>query len=190
MKKNNILNLTRPITLVGMMGSGKTLIGKLLSKKILLPFVDLDREIEKIEKRTIKKIFSENTENIFRKLEGKVLSQFLDSQPKIIATGGGAFANTNTRRIILKKSISIWLKVATKNLIRRVKYAKNRPLLNDVDIKEKMQELVKNRYPFYKQADITIDSNGAPETIVRNICQTITIAKSNKQDTSQEKSRH
>lgn len=173
MKQNNIFNLTKPIALVGMMGSGKTLIGKLLSKEILLPFVDLDREIERVEKKTIKKIFDEKNESFFRKLEEKTLLQLLDSSPRIIATGGGTFVSTSTRKIILKKSTSIWLKVEVKNLIKRIKYAKNRPLLNNVNAKEKIKELVKNRYPLYKQAKIIVDSNGKPETIVKKICQEI-----------------
>ena len=187
MQQNNIFNLTKPIVLVGMMGSGKTLIGRLLSKKISLPFVDLDQEVEKIEKRTIKKIFEEKNEGFFRKVEEKTLLKFLDSRPKIIATGGGAFISTRIRKIILKRSISIWLKVETKSLVERIKYSKKRPLLNNVDTKEKIEELVKNRYPFYKQAKIVIDSNSTPENIVKKICQKISIMGSDNEKILQEK---
>jgi len=187
MQQNNIFNLTKPIVLVGMMGSGKTLIGRLLSKKISLPFVDIDQEVEKIEKRTIKKIFEEKNEGFFRKVEEKTLLKFLDSRPKIIATGGGTFISARIRKIILKRSISIWLKVETKSLVERIKYSKKRPLLNNVDTKEKIEELVKNRYPFYKQAEIVIDSNSTPKNIVKKICQKISIIGSDNEKILQEK---
>ena len=134
-----------------------------------------------------KKIFEEKNEGFFRKVEEKTLLKFLDSRPKIIATGGGTFISTRIRKIILKRSISIWLKVETKSLVERIKYSKKRPLLNNVDTKEKIKELVKNRYPFYKQAKIVIDSNSTPKNIVKKICQKISIMGSDNENILQEK---
>ena len=166
MQQNNIFNLTKPIVLVGMMGSGKTLIGRLLSKKISLPFVDLDQEVEKIEKRTIKKIFEEKNEGFFRKVEEKTLLKFLDSRPKIIATGGGTFISTRIRKIILKRSISIWLKVETKSLVERIKYSKKRPLLNNKNIRLDLEKIYKERKTTYSLANHKIDCNNLNTNLI------------------------
>ena len=113
-----------------MMGVGKSTIGKLLAKRLKAKFIDVDKVIEKNEKKSIKNIFEERGEKYFRKLERKITLKFLKNKKAVIALGGGAFINKDIREVILKSSKSVWLKVGLNNLIKRYKNNNRRPLLN------------------------------------------------------------
>ena len=148
MKKN--------LVLTGMMGVGKSTIGKKLAKSLERKFVDIDKIIEKKEKNTIKEIFENKGENYFRKIEKKITLKELKKDNLVIALGGGAFINKNIRLNVLQKSISIWLDVNIKILNKRVKWTKKRPLLNKVDINKKMKDLYSKRKNIYKLANYKI----------------------------------
>ena len=141
--------MKKSLVLTGMMGVGKTTIGKLLAKKLLLKFIDVDKVIEKNQGKSIKRIFEENGEPFFREIEERITLKILKKKRAVIALGGGAFMNNQIRLKVLKSCTSIWLKVNLKSLIKRYKKNDRRPLLNtrktDVDLK-KMYELRKKIY--------------------------------------------
>ena len=156
----NIIN--RPITLIGIMGAGKTTLGKRLAKQLNLEFFDSDLEIEDFAGCTIKTIFERQGEQAFRNIEQKVLAQLLSGSNRVIATGGGAFINPDTRLLIKEKTISIWLKTSLNLAMSRVEGRDKRPLLNNVDIRKKLDQIINQRNPIYAEADITIDSEDIP----------------------------
>jgi len=143
--------LKKSLVLTGMMGVGKTTIGRLLAKRLLLKFIDVDKVIEKNQGKSIKRIFEENGEPFFREIEERITLKILKKKRAVIALGGGAFMNNQIRLKVLKSCTSIWLKVNLKSLIKRYKKNDRRPLLNtrktDVDLK-KMYELRKKIYRF------------------------------------------
>ena len=144
------------IVLVGMMGSGKSSIGKLLSKKVDLDFIDIDKKIEEKERKTISEIFSKFGEIYFRNLEEQVSIDYLKLQNKIISLGGGGFMNIKIRRNCLLKSLTFWLNWKSEILINRIKKSKKRPLaikLSTYDI----NKLIKDRSRIYKQSNCTIN---------------------------------
>ena len=161
----------KSIVLVGLMGAGKTAIGKRLATKIELPFVDADTEIEKAAGMTIKEIFEEHGEAYFRDGEQRVIARILQEEgPQILATGGGAYMNTETRKTIQKMGVSIWLKADFDVLMERVSRKSHRPLLQNEDPAAVMKSLITERYPVYQQADITVQSRDvAHEVIVDEI---------------------
>ena len=156
----NIIN--RPITLIGIMGAGKTTLGKRLAKQLNFEFFDSDLEIEDFAGCTIKTIFERQGEQAFRNIEQKVLAQLLSGSNRVIATGGGAFIDPDTRLLIKEKTISIWLKTDLNLAISRVEGRDKRPLLNNVDIRKKLDQIINQRNPIYAEADITIDSEDIP----------------------------
>ena len=156
-KENRI---TKPVVLLGMMGSGKSTIGKKLAKEIGCSFVDSDHFIEKEIGMTIKKIFSKFGEDYFRKKEKQCLNILLKKPPSVIAIGGGTFIQNEIRNKIKKTSISVWLKVNHKVLVRRCRNSRNRPLLANKDITDEIKKLINDRYPIYKEANITFENNG------------------------------
>ena len=163
MKNLPIKNIIdRPITLIGIMGAGKTTLGKRLAKQLNLEFFDSDLEIEDFAGCTIKTIFERQGEQAFRKIEQKVLAQLLSGSNRVIATGGGAFINPDTRLLIKEKTISIWLKTNLNLAMSRVEGRDKRPLLNNVDIRKKLDQIINQRNPIYAEADITIDSEDIP----------------------------
>lgn len=163
MKNLPIKNIIdRPITLIGIMGAGKTTLGKRLAKQLNLEFFDSDLEIEDFAGCTIKTIFERQGEQAFRKIEQKVLAQLLSGSNRVIATGGGAFINPDTRLLIKEKTISIWLKTSLNLAMSRVEGRDKRPLLNNVDIRKKLDQIINQRNPIYAEADITIDSEDIP----------------------------
>jgi shikimate kinase len=163
MKNLPIKNIIdRPITLIGIMGAGKTTLGKRLAKKLNLEFFDSDLEIEDFAGCTIKTIFERQGEQAFRNIEQKVLAQLLSGSNRVIATGGGAFINPDTRLLIKEKTISIWLKTSLNLAMSRVEGRDKRPLLNNVDIRKKLDQIINQRNPIYAEADITIDSEDIP----------------------------
>ena len=163
MKNLPIKNIIdRPITLIGIMGAGKTTLGKRLAKQLNLEFFDSDLEIEDFAGCTIKTIFERQGEQAFRNIEQKVLAQLLSGSNRVIATGGGAFINPDTRLLIKDKTISIWLKTNLNLAMSRVEGRDKRPLLNNVDIRKKLDQIINQRNPIYAEADITIDSEDIP----------------------------
>ncbi|RYD54891.1 MAG: shikimate kinase [Sphingomonadales bacterium] len=152
----------KPIVLIGLMGAGKTTVGRRLAQRMRLPFVDADHEIEAAAGMTVSDIFERFGEEYFRDGERRVIARLVDGTPKVIATGGGAFVNEATRALILDQAITIWLDAGTDVLADRVRRRDTRPLLRDRDPFEVLSELAKVRNPLYALAPIRVESVAAP----------------------------
>lgn len=150
------------IVLVGLMGVGKTTVGRRLAKRLNLPFVDADEEIEKAAGMAIAEIFERFGEPYFRDGERRVIARLVDGAPKIIATGGGAFMDSATRALILDKAIAVWLDADVDTLIARTAKRKVRPLLKNGNPGEILTNLAKQRNPVYAEAHLRIQSNDCP----------------------------
>ena len=148
----------RTVTLVGMMGAGKSSIGRRLALRLGVPFVDADVEIEKAAGMTINDIFAVRGEAEFRAGEARVILRLLESGPQVLATGGGAFTNPDTRTAIGAKGISIWLKAEFDVLMKRIKRRHDRPLLKTDDPGATLRKLIEERDPVYALADLTVQS--------------------------------
>jgi shikimate kinase len=161
----------RSIVLVGMMGVGKSSIGRRLASRLGVPFVDADTEIEKAAGMSIADIFARHGEADFRSGEARVIARLLDGGPQVLATGGGAVMNADTRSAIKAKGVSIWLSAELDVLMRRINKRKNeRPLLQTADPAATLRQLLVAREPFYAQADLTVQSREVPhEAIVAEI---------------------
>jgi len=160
----------RSVVLVGMMGAGKSSIGRKLAQMLGIPFMDADTEIETAADMTIPEIFSRHGEPYFRAGEARVIARLLEGGPQVLATGGGAFMRDETREAIRAKGISVWLKADYDVLARRIKRRNDRPLLKTDDPAATLRTLMDERYPVYAQADITVLSRDVPhETIVGEI---------------------
>jgi len=161
----------RSIVLVGMMGVGKSSVGRRLAARLAVPFVDADVEIEKAAGMSITDIFSHRGEEYFRSGEARVIARLLESGPQILAAGGGAFMNPNTRDLIRAKGISVWLKAELDVLLRRINKRRNdRPLLQTADPGETLRALLVEREPIYAQADLIVQSREvAHDAIVADI---------------------
>lgn len=160
----------RTIALVGMMGSGKSSIGRRLAARLAIPFVDADTEIEQAAGMTIAEIFEHHGEPYFRGGEARVIARLLDHGPQVLATGGGAFMNRDTRAAIQQKGVSIWLKAELEVLMKRIKRRGDRPLLKTDDPAATLTALIEQRYPVYAEADLTVLSRDVPhDTIVDEI---------------------
>ena len=151
-------NLKKSIVLIGLMGAGKTSVGSRLSEKLNIPFVDSDSEIEIAAGMTVSEIFFKFGENYFRAGEERVLERLLIGDPKILATGGGAFVSSKIRGLIKKSSISVWLRADLETLWSRVQGKNTRPLLHTDNPKSSLAKLINERNPIYSNADIIIDS--------------------------------
>jgi shikimate kinase len=157
----------RSIVLVGMMGAGKSSVGRRLAARLGLAFVDADSEIETAAGMSIADIFSAHGEAYFRSGEARVIARLLEGGPQVLATGGGAIMNPDTRAAIRAKAVSIWLNAEYDVLLRRVRRRTDRPMLKTVDPAETLRRLLAERSPTYAQADVTLNSRDAPhETIV------------------------
>lgn len=164
----------RPIVLVGMMGAGKTSIGKRLATALGLPFCDADAEIERAANATIPEIFERHGEAFFRDGERRVIVRLLSEGPRVLATGGGAYMNPETRAAIQKQAISVWLNADFEVLLARVRRRSNRPLLQGPDPEGTLRRLIAERYPIYAQADIHVHSRDvAHEMVVDEILREI-----------------
>ena len=152
----------RPIALVGLMGVGKTTVGRRLAKRMDLPFYDSDDEIEKASGRTVAGYFKDHGEAAFREGERRVIDRLLTGRSIILATGGGAFIPEETREILNKRAITIWLKGDFDTIMERVSRKDTRPLLQVKDPKAKMRELMDIRYPIYAKAHITVPIANGP----------------------------
>ena len=146
------------LVLVGMMGAGKSSIGRKLAQRLGLPFVDADSEIERAAGMSISDIFAEHGEPYFRAGEARVIARLLDAGPQVLATGGGAFMHPQSRDAIRAKGISVWLKADHDVLMKRIKRRNDRPLLKIDDPEAKLRELIDLRYPTYALADLTVQS--------------------------------
>jgi shikimate kinase len=166
--------MDRSIVLVGLMGAGKTTIGRRLAKRLGLPFVDSDEEIEKAADRKISEIFEHFGEAGFRDGERRVMRRLIDGSPKVIATGGGAFVDSETRALILAHCLAIWLLAEPETLAERVGRRADRPLLKDRDALEVLRDLGEARSPFYAEAHLHICSRAAPhERTVQRIVEAL-----------------
>jgi shikimate kinase len=162
------------IVLVGLMGAGKTTVGRRLAEKLGLAFVDADHEIELAAGQTIPEIFAQHGETYFRDGERKVIARLLENGAQVLATGGGAFMNADTRATIRRHGIAIWLRADFDLLMRRVRRRSNRPLLDNADPEAVMRKLIEERYPIYAEADLTVDSRDiAHAAIVNTIIRTL-----------------
>ncbi len=155
----------RTITLVGLMGSGKSSVGKRLAQALDLPFRDADDEVETAAGRSIPEIFEQLGEPAFRDGERRVIARLLEGPPIVLATGGGAFMNSETREIIKARSVSVWLKADLPILAKRVARKDNRPLLTGKDPLAVLTEQAAVRYPAYAQADITVETSDTPHQV-------------------------
>jgi shikimate kinase len=161
---------TRSLVLVGMMGAGKSTIGRRLSARLRLPFLDADTEIEAAAGMSIPDIFEAHGEPHFRDGEARVIARLLDNGPAVIATGGGAFMREETRRRIQDKAVSIWLKADADIIMKRVKRRADRPLLQTADPAATIGRLIEEREPFYQHADLTIWSRDVPHDKIVDEC--------------------
>lgn len=158
----------RHVVLVGLMGAGKTAVGRRLAQRLGLHFVDSDHAIEESARMTIPEIFATLGEAEFRSGERKVIARLLNEKQQVIATGGGAYMDAETRARIREKGVSLWLNAELQVLMRRVQRRQNRPLLQGEDPEGTMRRLIEVRYPIYAQADATILSQEVPhETMVQ-----------------------
>lgn len=165
----------RPLVIIGLMGAGKTSIGRQLAKMLKMPFVDSDIALVSQAGISIEEIFSRYGEETFRQFERKVIGQLLaDQRPKVVAVGGGAFVQPETRALIQEKGISIWLRATMPQLMERIQANANRPLLKQGDPAEILAKLMDVRYPIYAEAAITVDSlDGAMYLTVQAIANAL-----------------
>jgi shikimate kinase len=161
----------RSVVLVGMMGAGKSTIGRRLAARLRLSFVDADAEIEAAHAgMTIPEIFAAHGEPYFRNGEARVIARLLENGPSVLATGGGAFMREDTRNRIRDKAVSIWLRADADIILRRVKRRADRPLLQTADPAATIGRLIEERHPVYQQADLTIASRDVPHEKIVEEC--------------------
>jgi shikimate kinase len=160
----------RSVVLVGIMGAGKSTIGRRLSSRLGMPFLDADAEIEAAAGMSIPDIFESRGEPDFRDGEVRVIARLLDSGPAVLATGGGALMRKETRDRIREQAVSIWLKADAEVVMRRVKRRTDRPLLQTADPESTVERLIKEREPLYQQADLTVWSRDVPHEKIVDEC--------------------
>ena len=156
----------RSIVLVGLMGAGKSSVGRRLAARLGLPFVDADAEVEAAAGCSIAEMFESHGEQYFRDGERRVIARLLNGPPQVLATGGGAYMDAETRARIRERGIAIWLRAELEVLLRRVKRRKDRPLLKNGDPEGTLKRLIDLRYPIYAEADITVESGDGPHELV------------------------
>jgi shikimate kinase len=160
----------KTIALVGLMGAGKSSIGRRLAQAVGLPFMDADSEIEAAAGASIEEIFTRDGEAVFRNGERRVIARLLDGPAQILATGGGAFMDPSTRSLIRERAISLWLRADLDTLLVRVGRRNNRPLLKNGDPRAVLTRLIDERHPVYAEADITVDTvDGPPEATLARV---------------------
>ena len=153
----------RSLALVGMMGAGKTVIGRRLASRLSLDFIDTDHEIEAAAAMSIPEIFERHGEPYFRDRECRVVARLIGAGPRVVATGGGAFIHAATRAALRAGAVTVWLKADFEVLMRRVRKRANRPLLRTPDPEGTMQRLIEVRYPVYAEADVCVMSRDGPQ---------------------------
>ena len=170
-----LASLRRPLVLVGLMGAGKSKIGRQISTDFEIPFIDTDDEIEKVAGMSIAAIFDLYGEDKFREIEAREIKHLLEGKPAVISTGGGAYMQQETRQIINQLGLSVWLKAAPETLAGRISNTDSRPLLKGKDPVKVLQELAKQRYPIYQNAELVIDTDGLSLTkAIEKVKTTIT----------------
>ncbi len=175
------IELTEPkiILLVGMMGCGKTTLGKVLSRRLNLPFIDSDKEIEKASGCSISDLFATYGEEEFRRGEERIMARLLtESKPCVLSSGGGAFLSLKTQAIAKKHAISVWIRADVDLLSHRTEGRKHRPLVPAKDNKKAIERLVKECYPLYANADLTLDTH--PEPISKTVQRLLKLLTQNK----------
>lgn len=164
----------KTIALVGLMGAGKSSIGRRLAQALSLPFVDADTEIEAAAGSTIEEIFARDGEATFRNGERRVIARLIEGPPQVLATGGGAFMDPHTRALLHQHAISIWLRADLDVLLARVARRSNRPLLKAGDPRAVLTRLMDERYPVYAEADLTVDLvDGPPEATLAKVIEAL-----------------
>lgn len=160
---------TRPIVLVGMMGAGKSSVGRKLAARLAVPFFDADTEVEAAAGMSVARVFETLGEAEFRKGERRVIARLLDKPVHVLATGGGAFMDDETRDLIRRRAVSVWLRASLDTLAERTGRRDDRPLLQGGNPREILHRLMTEREPVYAQADVTVDSDTRPtdETVDR-----------------------
>jgi len=159
-------SLSKTLVLVGLMGSGKSTIGRRLAARLGLPFVDADEEIEEAAGCSINDIFELHGEAAFRDGERRVIERLLEGPVTVLATGGGAFMNDETRKLIGERALSLWLRADLDVLFRRTSRRNTRPLLHKGDPREILSDLMSRRYPVYAEADFTVETDDSPHNVV------------------------
>jgi shikimate kinase len=156
----------RSIVFVGLMGAGKTAIGRKVAAILALPFIDSDQEIESVSRMTVPELFERYGETEFRALEQRVILRVLEHGPQVLSTGGGAFINAQTREAIASHSVSVWLKAELDLLMDRVSKKQNRPLLKSPDPRAVLERLMAERYPVYATADVTVSTRDDRKEVI------------------------
>ncbi len=156
----------RNLVLVGLMGAGKSAIGRLVAQALSVPFVDSDHEIERVSRMTISDLFAAYGEEEFRALEARVMKRLLKTGPKVVSTGGGAFINERTRRHIKRGGLTVWLKADLDVLWERVNKRDTRPLLKTENPMQTLENLMNARYPIYAEADLAVHSRDVKKEVV------------------------
>lgn len=174
MARPSAAKLDRTIVLVGLMGAGKTCIGRRLASRFGLPFADADSEIEAAAGCSIEEIFERHGEAAFRDGERRVIARLLSGRPMVLSTGGGAFMDPRTRAAVRDCGLSVWLRAEVPLLVKRTSRRNNRPLLKTGNPAEILTRLVAERYPVYAEADIAVDSADGPvEVTLQRVCDAI-----------------
>ena len=167
----------RNLVLIGLMGAGKSAIGRMTAQTLGIPFVDSDHEIERVSRMSISDLFAAYGEAEFRALETRVIKRLLRSGPRVVSTGGGAYINENTRRHIRRGGLTVWLKADLDVLWERVNKRDTRPLLKTENPRQTLENLMNARYPVYAEADLTVLSRDVKkETMVEEVLAAITAA--------------
>ena len=156
------------IVLIGMMGSGKSSIGKILSKKLNISFIDIDRKIEEVESLSISDIFKKNGENYFRKIEEKISLKYLKSENNVISLGGGGFINSQIRKFCKKTCLSFWLNWKNETIIKRIYKSKKRPMVTNLT-KDKINNLIKERSKIYELSNYKINCDKLDKVQIINM---------------------
>lgn len=166
--------LDRTIVMVGLMGAGKSAVGRRVAARLNMPFVDADTEIETAAGCTIAEIFERHGEAAFRDGERRVIARLLEGPPIVLATGGGAFMDDDTRDLIARTGISVWLRADLDTLVRRTAKRNHRPLLRNGDPAETLKNLIAVRHPIYEQSDIVVESDDSPlDKTVDRVCKAL-----------------
>jgi shikimate kinase len=156
----------RSIVFVGLMGAGKTAIGRKVATMLSLPFIDSDQEIETVSRMTVPELFDRYGETEFRALEQRVILRLLENGPQVLSTGGGAFMNAQTREAIAAHGVSVWLKAELNLLMERVSKKQNRPLLKSPDPRAVLERLMGERHPVYATSDVTVPTRDDRKEVI------------------------
>ncbi|TPL86912.1 shikimate kinase [Mesorhizobium sp. B2-3-14] len=157
---------SRSIVFVGLMGAGKTAIGRKVATMLSLPFIDSDQEIESVSRMTVPELFERYGETEFRALEQRVILRVLENGPQVLSTGGGAFMNAQTREAVAAHGVSVWLKAELDLLMDRVSKKQNRPLLKSADPRAVLERLMAERYPVYATSDVTVPTRDDRKEVI------------------------